>query len=223
MTTEQREGSAPNPLGSWLDAGLGTLIEAALHHALVTDPATLRRLGRLEGRQVLLRLALPPVQLVLQPHSEGISVRGQLDGNADAVVDATLSGLARLATRQSELAGEGVSLSGDTALVSELRDIVRDLDIDWESLLADAIGDLPAHPLAELLRSGQRWLTGSGDSLLQNLDNYLHEELALVPARPALERYYREVDALRLAADRLQARLALAEKRNRLDSPDTDH
>ncbi|WP_210398167.1 ubiquinone biosynthesis accessory factor UbiJ [Motiliproteus sediminis] len=212
MTTDS-DRSAANPLGAWLDAGLGTLIEAALHHALTTDPVSLRRLGRLEGKQVLLRLAMPPLQLVLQPHGEGIGVRGQLDGDADAVVDATLSGLTRLATRHSELAGEGISLSGDTALVSELRDIVRDLNIDWESLLADAIGDLPAHPLAQLLRSGQRWMADSRDSLLQNLDNYLHEELALVPARPQLEQYCQQVDQLRLAVDRQQARIALVEKR----------
>ena len=206
-----------NPLGDWLDAGLGTLLEAALHHVLATDPVTLRRLAALQGKQLLLVLESPPLALVIRPHAEGVSLSGPLQGEPDARVSASVAGLLRLLGDGGELAGEGISVSGDTELAAELRAIARALDIDWEGLLGDRVGDLLAHPLAEAWRSGQRWLASSGASLRQDLDDYLHEELALVPARPQLEQFYRGVDELRLAADRLQARI---ERLARKDTPD---
>jgi len=196
-----------NPLGSCLDAGLGTLIEAALHRVLATDPVSLRRLAALEGKQLLLQVEAPPLRLVLCPHAEGIAIAGHLDGPATTQVDATLSGLLRLAQEGGELAGDGVEVRGDTGLASELRSIIRALAIDWEGLLGDCVGDLLAHPLARAFSRGRHWVAESGDSLRQDLDNLLHEELALVPARAQLEQFYRGVDELRLAADRLQARL----------------
>ncbi|HEY5717411.1 MAG TPA: SCP2 sterol-binding domain-containing protein [Motiliproteus sp.] len=210
MTTEDK---GFDPLGHCLDAGLGTLIEAALHRVLATDPVSLRRLAALEGKQLLLRLEQPALQLVLSPHREGIAVGGRLEGDPSSEVRATLSGLLRLAQQEGELAGEGVEIRGDTGLAGELRSILRGLDIDWEGLLGDQIGDLLAHPLAQALGRGRQWFSESRDSLRHNLDNLLHEELALVPARPQLEQYYREVDELRLAADRLQARCKRLEGR----------
>jgi ubiquinone biosynthesis protein UbiJ len=77
----------------------------------------------------------------------------------------------------------------------------------------DTLGDVAGHRLAEVLRGVFRFGRNAGRSLTRQLEEFVHEEARLTPPRAELEDFYRDVQALGLAADRLEARLERARAR----------
>ncbi|UTW10491.1 ubiquinone biosynthesis accessory factor UbiJ [Marinobacterium rhizophilum] len=194
-----------------LNATLVTLVEQGLNSLLSRDPVTLRALGRLGGRVIALQISSPvAMTLYLIPNNEGLQLQQHYGAQADAVIAGSASALLRLVSSDDKAAalfGKGVTISGDSALANRLQAILADTDIDWEGLLADQIGDLPAYQAARFLRQQGSYWRQSGRSLSHNLGEYLQEEARLLPPRAELEGFMADVDRLRQRSDRLEARL----------------
>lgn len=202
------ESSARESSGEGVQARLHALFDQVLQPLLATDPRACRRLAALEGRTLALELSTPPLRFLLKPHARGVGLHpGSADQAVDCTLKATPAGLTRLLNAGAEVRVPGIEVDGDIQLAADLRDLLRDLDIDWEGLLARALGELPAHALAEMARSGEVWARQSHTQLQGALRNYLHEELAVAPTRIELDAFCGEVDQLRLRVDRLEARL----------------
>lgn len=194
-----------------LNAALITLAEQGLNSLLSRDPVTLRALGQLSGRVVALDVSSPvAMRLFLIPNNEGLQLQQHYGAEADAVIAGSASALLRLVSSDDKAAalfGKGVTISGDSGLANRLQAILADTDIDWEGLLADQIGDLPAHQAARLVRQQGHYWRQTGSSLSHNLGEYLQEEAQLLPPRAELEGFMADVDNLRQRTDRLDARL----------------
>jgi len=186
---------------------LKTVLEVAIKVAFKRDAATQRRLSRLDGKLIEVRLTVPQLSFYVLPVSDGLEFDTQHQFQADCVVEGAASDFLEVLMDEQKTFGSGIRLSGDTQLAIELKSCLQRLDIDWEGLLADNIGDLAAHQLAQLFRKGQQFAKQSKDTLLDDLDDYLHEEVRLLPSKIELEHFYDQLDQLRLSADRLQARV----------------
>jgi len=193
------------------NATLITLLEQSLNRLLSRDPVTLRALGRLDGRVIALDIRSPvPMQLFLIPNNEGLQLQQHYGDEPDASIAGSASALLRLVSSEDKAAalfGKGVTISGDSVLANRLQAILADTDIDWEGLLADQIGDLPAHQAANFVRQQRSYWRQTGTSLSHNLGEYLQEEALLLPPRAELEGFMADVDTLRQRGDRLEARL----------------
>ena len=191
-------------------AEAGILLELAINKALQRDPVAMQRLARLNGRRLRLQLTLPQFAVGVRFAAEGIQLiedSEELRQSADCRICGAPSDLLAL-LMDPQLAFENrVEITGSTQLVTELRDIAHQLDMDWGGLLGDCIGDAPAQLLLNLLQQGQRGVAEASDNLLEDLDNWLHEELQVQPCRVELEGFYDDVDRLRLDVDRLRARV----------------
>jgi ubiquinone biosynthesis protein UbiJ len=205
-----------------LHAALVAGLEAALNRALKFAPATSRELAGLAGTTIAVDCTAPALQLVLQPTTDGrILLSGSGIERADTVIRGALSdfsSLARSPDPAAELVNGDLELIGDSAPLLQLRDILGRIDIDWEAPLVEALGDVPGHTLAQGLRQFFSWSRDAGSSLERQLREFIHEEARLTPPRLEVEDFYRDVDNLALAMDRLEARLALVRERtDRLD------
>ncbi len=193
------------------NATLMTLLEQSLNRLLSRDPVTLRALGRLDGRVIALEISSPvPMKLFLIPNNEGLQLQQHYGDEPDASIAGSASALLRLVSSEDKAAalfGKGVTISGDSVLANRLQAILADTDIDWEGLLADQIGDLPAHQAANFVRQQRSYWRQTGSSLSHNLGEYLQEEALLLPPRAELEGFMADVDTLRQRSDRLEARL----------------
>lgn len=188
-------------------SSLFTALEVAIKVALRQDPAALRRLGRLDGKVIALQVTAPQLKLFVFPVLDGIEFSSGYDSDADCSVAGRASDFLEVLLDEQKTFGSGIQLSGDTQIAISLKDCLQQLNIDWEALLADRIGDLAAHQFADIFRVGRSYLRESSASLLDDMDDYLHEEIRLLPAKVELEQYYNQVDQLRLQVDRLQARI----------------
>ncbi len=198
-----------------INATLLTLAQESLNRLLARDPVTLKQLGTLAGREIRIECIRPECHLYLLPHAQGIDLLAESATEPDACIRGSAFNLLRLPQAGNQVMfGRGVTLEGDSGLVHRLQQILADSQIDWEAWLADLIGDTAAHPLANLLRSATRQLRYSGSSLMLSVEEYLHEEARMLPTRIEIEIWQDEVDELRDACDRLDARIAQLEQKS---------
>lgn len=184
--------------------------EASINRALRYDPATRQRLAKLDGQVLALRLSHPSMGFYIAPEAEQLRLLNHWEGPVATEIQGSLSALVKVAlSRNSNLQGSGVEVTGSTGMLLELRQILQGLDLDWEELLSELLGDVAGHQGAEMLRSAKRWLAGRSQSSQRLISEFVTEELKLLPSRNELEDFYRNVDQLRLDVDRAEARLQL--------------
>ena len=105
-------------------------------------------------------------------------------------------------------AASGVVLQGDVLLAKQLLDLFESHDIDWEDQLSRYIGDIPAYHATHFIKRVRDYANRTCANLSDNIKDYLHEEAMWLPGRERLDDFFEDVDRLREASDRLEARIA---------------
>ncbi|MBD9413043.1 SCP2 sterol-binding domain-containing protein [Pseudomonas sp. PDM16] len=189
--------------------GLLAGVELGLNRVLQMDSTALPRLARLEDKVIEVDCLSPALKLFVLPSDEGLQLASQWS-EADCTLSAPASSLLRLALAKDKTAilhRPEVTLNGDSAVLLELAGILQDLELDWEYEISRWLGPVGSQLLAGHLRSRVSWAGDSLDSLRQTLADYLAEESrSLVGEREAQARFD-ELDDLKLALDRLDARI----------------
>ncbi|GAB3368780.1 ubiquinone biosynthesis accessory factor UbiJ [Azotobacter armeniacus] len=185
--------------------------EHGLNRLLRLDGTALPRLARLAGSVLAVHCAAPELTLYILPNADGLRLASHWQGEADCTLHAPAASLLHLATSRQKTAvlhGPEVSLEGDSDSLLALVEILQDLELDWEYELSRWLGPVATQLLASSLQHSARWSGQSLTSLRQNLADYLGEEARTLVGRHEAEARFAEVDALRLAMDRLEARIA---------------
>lgn len=190
--------------------GLFAGVELGLNRVLAMDSTALPRLARLSGKVIAVECAAPNLQLFILPGAEGLQLAPQWEGTVDCRLRAPASSLLRLAISTEKtriLHSPEVSLEGDSAALLELAGILQDLELDWEYELARWLGPLGSQLLGSHLRSRVNWSGQALDSLRLNLADYLSEESRSLVGQREADARFAELDRLKLALDRLDARI----------------
>jgi len=195
-----------------MDAMLNTAalagLEKTINTALRYDPGTRIALGKLEEQVLAVSVSTPAITIYLTPTAEGIRLMSQWEGEVHTQLRGSLPSLLKLArSERSSFADSGVEVIGNTGLLVDLQRLLKNLDIDWEDALSDLLGDILGHQSANIFRSGLGYSRDRASEAKRLLSEFLTEELRVLPAKNELEFFYREVDDLRLATDRLEARV----------------
>jgi len=190
-------------------------VETALNRYLALNPEACQRLRAIEGKVLAIELRGLDSTLYLIAYDRGIDVFSRYEGEPDAVLSGTplqLMSLSRGDAGSQLLSGEA-KIRGEQTVAQRFSELLSLSAIDWEEVLAQAIGDIPAHQMGRLLRGTHAWLTRTGASLRADLGEYLQEEVRLLPSRNEVEAFMDDVDGLRADTDRLEARLKRLEAR----------
>ncbi|RTE67231.1 hypothetical protein EH243_03230 [Amphritea opalescens] len=193
-----------------INATLLTVAEAAINRLLLLNPETVDQLGELSGRVIAIRLTTPAIALSLQPSSDGIQIDMIERDEADVTLSGSVSDFLRLlnaAESSDAMFGKSIHLSGDNALANRFSQILIDAALDWEGILAQILGDLPAHELTRYLKWKAGFYLNTGSSLMRNVEEYLKEELRLLPSRAEINHFTAETDRLRQETERANARI----------------
>ena len=185
-------------------------IEASLNRYLQLDPEGLPRFSALEGKIIALEIRGINQQLFLFPSSDGFMVLADFDEAADATISGTPIALAKLGLAddpRDQLFNGEVEITGDVSVANQFSRLFSQLNIDWEELLAQNVGDITAHKMGNLVRDIGQWAKRSTQSINLDAGEYLQEEVHLSPANAELRHFIKQVDELREAADRLEARM----------------
>lgn len=193
----------------WI-TGLLAGVELGLNRVLQMDATALPRLQALSGRVIAIHCQSPALTLYLLPSGTGLHLAAHWDAPADCSLHAPASRLLQLALSAQKTAvlhSDDVSLDGDSAALLQLAEVLQDLELDWEYQLSKWLGPLATPLLVGHLRSRVNWAGDSLSSLQQNLAEYLTEEARGLVGQNEAQARFNEIDRLKLALDRLEARI----------------
>jgi len=189
-------------------------VEQALNRQVAASGRARALLAELAGRSLEVRFKATPVRIRIAAAGDALSVRAAGGEPADAVIEGTPLSFLRLATGDAakSIRAGGMEVSGDAEIAEGFRRLLEAARPDLEEELSRFTGDAAAHYLAGFARGAADFGRRAGDSFARSLSEYLTEESRDVPVRLEVEEFLDGVDRLREAADRLEARVAAAER-----------
>lgn len=191
-------------------------LEIALNRYLRLEPEVLEACGRMEGRCIALSVQGPAWNFYIEPIPSGVRVLAQRDAAADVTVRGPLLLLLRLAwkTMQGESGiPQGLSVEGDTELLTRFNKLLTRVGFDPEEVLAKYFGDALGHRLGQGLQKFFGWGRNTAQTLGLNTAEYLREETRDLARAADVDDWMNGVDDLRDAVDRIEARLQQLETR----------
>ena len=195
---------------SALQSGAFEAAESLINGALKYDPATLRKMGELEGKVLLIESTMPPLKLAMETNGQGIMLHSNWQDKADTTVSGSLISIAGLAINsasQASFSGSGVNVSGDLNFLIEINKLMAELNVDWEAILAAVIGDIPAHLMAEKLRKSAAMAKNVGQRAKSAAAEVAKEELRVTPTSPEFKGFSQQVRELSSGVERAAARI----------------
>ena len=190
-------------------AGLAGL-ELAINSALKLDPATLIKLGKLNGHVFHIQLTAPELDFYLILGNKDVRLCGIYEAEANTRLVGAASEFLKLATASdpaSALINGELELYGDSNALIALQKIGQQLDLDWEAPLADLFGDVIGHQMGRGLRKGFHFASQAFNNLKRQTSEYIKEESDLVPPRWQAEAFYSDIQQVKMRTERLEARL----------------
>jgi ubiquinone biosynthesis protein UbiJ len=188
---------------------LAQWLEAIVNGALSLDPVAEARLRQLDGKTLAIVSTAPAERLNVRCVGARLLVaRGELD-KPNVIVTGTSQALF------SALTGLGtpdVTIEGDEVLLEDLRKILRELDPSFVRPLTPLMGEDSAAALTGLISAGASALRSFVGALDMRGTRWMQGRFA---ASPDHEQFAADVTGLRLAVDRLDARLRALEMRRR--------
>jgi ubiquinone biosynthesis protein UbiJ len=193
-----------------------SLGQRMLNEQIRASTAARQRLGELDGKRFAVNIKGSDFRLVAESAKGELLIESSADGDCDVELSASAFDLVKLARSASlsDLKSGGASLHGDLNVAEGFADLFRLAMPEPEALLADWIGDIPAHAIGETARGLGGFATRAERAFEQNLSEFLQEESpTLVP--PSLARnFHADVDRIRDDVDRAERRIELLERKS---------
>ncbi|MFN3712419.1 MAG: SCP2 domain-containing protein [Alcanivoracaceae bacterium] len=204
---DSRDTRPPNLLEA---TALATL-ERAINTALQADSLTLEQLRAHSGRLLAIHLTFPPLSIFALLVEDGIELYHGSEAEADVTVRGGPIDLAaqlfEWKSAESVVAGP-VQISGDRELLQSVTAIMKQLDLNWASLIEPLIGSEFAQQIEYGARRVFSMARQAFDAFLDRAGNFLREESSLMALRRDVAEFNQDVDELRFDTDRLAARIA---------------
>ena len=177
----------------------------ALNHLLDQQAWARERLAAHPGARIEFRTPpLPGAKVIVEDTGR---VRADDAGEPDLVVTLSPFAMPLLAARSPDAMAH-VQFAGPDALAAAVRGLMLALRWDVEEDLSKVVGDVAAHRIAKAGREAFEWQREAGERLARNFSEYWTEEQPLLARRADLEALARDVQGLREALDRVEARLS---------------
>jgi ubiquinone biosynthesis protein UbiJ len=196
--------------GLQIPDALLAVVEGAINAVLALDPEGARRLTAVQGRVLLVELTGFGTRIYLVPGESGLFLYGTYDTDPDCTVRGTpaaLLGMALDKHREDSVFEGTITIDGDNAVAQTLGEVFQGLDIDWEELLSKVVGDTLAHRISLQASASGQWARRTGETLTQDLREYLQEEARVLPSNDEMRTFLDEVDRIRDDVERLAARI----------------
>ncbi len=193
-----------------LNTAVYTALELAINNTLELDSVSQKKISLLSGSVLEINCTTPSLQIFLSISGHAIHLSSHYEGEPDTCITGSSRSLLKLVfskDKNQNFYQPDIEIKGNIELARKLQEIVYELDIDWEYLLSHFIGDIPTEAISTGLNSARQTFKQAHESLLMDIDEYIHEEKKLFPTEKELKSFYNSVDEVRLKVDRVEARL----------------
>lgn len=186
------------------------LIENAGKSILATDPDTLEALAEMEGQVIAFEIRQLDKTIYLRPMTDGIEVELASDLKANVSFSAKPEVFLRLAKDgldSADYAPGELEINGDALLGQKFAKALSNINIDWEELLSQHIGDVSARLVSKELQNIFNWTNKQSSLAQQDLSDFLFDRAQLLANPDDVSAFMAEVDTLVSQAERFAAKL----------------
>ena len=185
------------------------LLDYAIGRYLQADPPLVASsLKAMADKVVGLSLTVPEIELFLLVKEDTIRVCADHEGQPDTRIRGNLFDLLRLGLdKDRNQSAIHLEIIGDVHLGQRLQRLFAEIEFDWEELLAPLIGDIATHQFSEGVRAVNSTIGRCMESLAFSSGEFLREELKITPTQQEIAYFINNVEKLRDAVERLDARL----------------
>lgn len=167
---------------------------------------------QLDGKTVAIRVRDTGLAMFVEIDSETLVLKSASEREPDVTLTGSLFTLAKMAGPEANGRGAPIrsgelDVSGDAYTAQAFQELLRFARPDLEEELSQLIGDSAAFRASEVARGLRDWAQEARTTIGSNIREYLQEESRDVPSRYEVERFARNVDALRDDVARFEARL----------------
>ena len=186
------------------------LISAGLNRYLACDPERSSELKQIDGKVVAIKIKEFDATIILQV--EGLKLHEIVDKEIEADVELNLSIKTfpnyLLGVDRNQLIKNGdIEIIGDTHVASVFHNVLSEVEIDWEELLAARIGDTMASQIGFGARKVKGFMRTMRENVQLDTRDYLQDNLQVAVTQVEVDEFIQQVDTLRADVDRLEARL----------------
>jgi ubiquinone biosynthesis accessory factor UbiJ len=196
----------PNPVL----ALFGRALETALDRLVDLDPETRTALRSLDGRAITIEFRNTPLAMRIAVAGDRLAIGPAFEGESAlrvAASPAALLGLALARGREGGVTPGRVEIAGDAELARRVERIASRFAPDFDEAFARVFGDVAGFQIARAVRHALAFARKSAAALARDTAEFLTEESRDLVAKPELDAFLDDVDALRERADRLDARV----------------
>ena len=188
---------------------LASLLDYAMGRYLQADPPLVASsLKAMAGKVVGLSLTVPELELFLLIKEDTIRVCADYKEQPDTWIRGSLFDLLKLGLdKDGNQPATHLEIIGDVHLGQRLQRLFAEVEFDWEELFAPAIGDIATHQLSEGVHATNRFVGRCMESLAFSSGEFLREELKITPTQQEIAYFINNVEKLRDAVERLDAKL----------------
>lgn len=186
------------------------LLELASNKTLEYDPSTRARLEKLLGKTMSLRIKPIEPSISITPHADGLEFTHKTPDHVDVSLTATIPAMIKISRdgmEEADLQPGELEIVGDPIVGQRFAQIIADLNINWEALLADHLGESPAHFITTTAGHAKEFAQESQHRFKHFLTDLLKNDLEVIVEQEDVNHFLDDVDTLRADTDRLIARL----------------
>ena len=129
-------------------------IEKVINSALRTDPTTFEKLIKLGGKSVVIESMSPSFTVNILVTDNGIQLTRETFDDPSVRISGSLPSIIKTVTKKnakSAIRETDIKINGDFDTLKKISDIAQSLEIDWEGILGNLIGKIPARILYKTL------------------------------------------------------------------------
>ena len=192
-----------------------SLGQRMLNEQIRASTAAQARLAALEGRSLAVAVAGSDLRIVVEASGGELRLSRSTAAACDVELSAGAFDLMKLARSAglADLRATGATLTGNVQIAESFAELLRLALPEPEALLADFVGDMPAHAIGQAARSLGGFTERAGRAFEQNVAEYLQEESPTLVPPSLARRFLAEVDRIRDDVERAERRIELIERR----------
>ncbi len=198
-----------------LDPLVTAVVETSLNTLIRQDSESQRRLARLKGNVLRVKLTDINKQLVFV-FSQQVDVLAAFEGEADCELTLAVSVLPQLKDKANLtrlIKQDKLRLDGDIDIAQHFSSLLNGLNPDIAEWLSHYTGDVVAHTVVKTAQQGFAFLKDVGKRQQRYAAELVVEEWRLAPGALEVAYFADQVDDVQSHASRLKARVDAFEKK----------
>ncbi len=195
---------------SFAHRAFASIAERMINTRLRMNPEVAANLYELSEKMIGLEITTLGLRTFFTPDTESEPLRIRVEASSQSEPTTWIRGsivnLIKM-TREGHRSGAQLEISGDIGAGETFQHILREAELDWEELLAQFVGDIPAHQVGKGANAINRCTRRAINSVAFSAGEYLREEIDLAVDARQINKFIDQVDRLRDDVSRLVARV----------------